>query len=619
MPALHLLARRLQLLGLALLFSLCVALPAPRSANAASVVGSGTAASCTEAGLAAALAAGGTITFNCGPAPATIAITSEKLISSDTTLDGGGTVTLHGNGSTRILRSIDGTFNGTTVLKVINVTMSGLTIENGNTADQGGGIKVGFWNNFILRDSTLRNNRATKDDENCAGGGAIFIGGGSTARIERSVFSANQANNGGAINSLRTNLTILDSSFDGNQAIHTNRINQFPDCGGGGGLYIDGARAPSSGGPQPHIIQGSSFTNNTTNNHGGGLFAGLYPNESIQINRTTFDGNVVTKAASMSSSGTGGAIWYGSGSGSANNASFALTNSTIANNKAVGQGGGFWTSASATITNVTFYGNDATDSSITNPDDWRRGNGGALAVANNAPVAITNATFASNHSGFNGGAIAGKTITLKNTLFADNSTDWPIKIMQHCTDALIDGGNNMQYPPKNPNPNYFNETNCTNSITIASPQLGPLADNGGGTRTMALPNGSPAVNAGNNSTCPTTDQRGIARPQGAKCDIGAFELVLTLSLNPRFVEAGGPGFTLTVTGAGFTSSSKVLWNGQQRPTVFVSSTALRATIASADIAAVGNVQVNVGGSALPAVTLRVVQQVSRVYLPTSRR
>src|SRR6476659_150084 len=101
----------------------------------------------------------------------------------------------------------------------------------------------------------------------------------------------------------------------------------------------------------------------------------------------------------MSSSGTGGAIWYGSGSGSANNASFALTNSTIANNKAVGQGGGFWTSASATITNVTFYGNDATDSSITNPDDWRRGNGGALAVANNAPVTITNATFASNHSG----------------------------------------------------------------------------------------------------------------------------------------------------------------------------------------------------------------------------
>jgi hypothetical protein len=272
------------------------------------VVGSGTPASCTEADLAAKLIGGGTITFDCGPSPITITITSEKLIGADTTLDGGGKITLHGNGATRILRTIDGTFNGTAVLKVIHVTILGLTIENGVTGDQGGAIKVGFWNNFTLKDSTLRDNRATKDDENCAGGGAIFIGGGSTARVEGSTFSGNQANNGGAINSLRTNLTVIASSFDSNHATHTDRINQFADCGGGGGLYIDGARGTESGGPQPTIIQGSSFSNNTTNNHGGGLFAGLYPNESIQIVGTTFDGNVVTKAASKDSSGTGGGI-----------------------------------------------------------------------------------------------------------------------------------------------------------------------------------------------------------------------------------------------------------------------------------------------------------------------
>jgi predicted outer membrane repeat protein len=275
------------------------------------------------------------------------------------------------------------------------------------TSDQGGAIRVGFWNNFTLRNNTLRDNRATKDDANCAGGGAIFIGGGSTARIEGSSFSGNQANNGGAINSLRTNLTVIASSFDGNHATHTDRINQFADCGGGGGLYIDGARGTESGGPQPTIIQGSSFRNNTTNNHGGGLFAGLYSNESIQISGTSFDGNIVTKASSKDSSGTGGGIWYGSATGTANNAGFTLRDSTLANNKAVGQGGGFWTSAGATISNVTFFGNDATDSSISDPDDWRRGNGGALAVNNNAPIAITNATFANNHSGFNGGAIAG--------------------------------------------------------------------------------------------------------------------------------------------------------------------------------------------------------------------
>src|SRR3954454_23046893 len=261
-----------RLLLIAALLVLGAALPAPRAAYAAGVVGAGTAASCTEADLAAKLSAGGSITFDCGPSPATIAITSEKLISADTTLDGGGKITLHGNGATRILRSSDGTFNGTTVLKVINVTLMGLTIENGVTSDQGGAIKVGFWNNFTLRNSTLRDNRATKDDENCAGGGAIFIGGGSTARIEGSSFSGNQANNGGAINSLRSNLTVINSSFDGNHATHTDRINQFADCGGGGGLYIDGARGTESGGPQPTIIQGSSFSNNTTNNHGGGTF-----------------------------------------------------------------------------------------------------------------------------------------------------------------------------------------------------------------------------------------------------------------------------------------------------------------------------------------------------------
>src|SRR5215213_824030 len=576
MPALR------PLLLAALLLALGAGLPAPHAAYAAGVVGSGTPASCTEADLAAKLSAGGSITFDCGPSPATIAITSEKLISADTMLDGGGQITLRGNGATRILRTIDGTFNGATVLKVINVTIIGLTIENGVTSDQGGAIKVGFWNNFTLKDSTLRDNRATKDDENCAGGGAIFIGGGSTARIEGSTFSGNQANNGGAINSLRTNLTVIDSNFDGNHATHTDKINQFSDCGGGGGLYIDGARGTESGGPQPTIIQGSSFRNNTTNNHGGGMFAGLYPNESIQILGTTFDGNVVTKAASKDSSGTGGGIWYGSATGAANNATFTLKDSTLANNHAVGQGGGFWTSAGVTISNVTFAGNDATDSSISDLENYRRGNGGALAVNNNAPVAITNATFANNHAGFNGGAIAGgASITLKNTLFANNSADWPLKIMQHCTSALTDGGNNMQYPAKNPNPNYFNETNCTNSITIANPQLGALADNGGGTKTMALPNASPAVGAGNNATCPAADQRGVARPQGTRCDIGAFELLLALALSPSFAGAGEPGFTLTVTGAGFSAASNVLWGGDARPTSFVSATLLRATIAAA--------------------------------------
>ncbi len=57
------------------------------------------------------------------------------------------------------------------------------------------------------------------------------------------------------------------------------------------------------------------------------------------------------------------------------------------------------------------------------------------------------------------------------------------------------------------------------------PRLGPLADNGGPTLTLALLTGSPAIDAG--LDCPAVDQRGVARPQGPGCDIGAFELVPT--------------------------------------------------------------------------------------------
>jgi hypothetical protein len=67
------------------------------------------------------------------------------------------------------------------------------------------------------------------------------------------------------------------------------------------------------------------------------------------------------------------------------------------------------------------------------------------------------------------------------------------------------------------------------------PLLASLADNGGPTKTLALSPGSPAVDAGD-ADCPAADQRGVARPQGAACDIGAFEL----SPPPLVGGAAGP-------------------------------------------------------------------------------
>ena len=63
-------------------------LPAP-PAHAAGVVGDGTPASCTRDALAAALASGGEIRFNCGSAPVTIPIAATLDIRTAATIDGG--------------------------------------------------------------------------------------------------------------------------------------------------------------------------------------------------------------------------------------------------------------------------------------------------------------------------------------------------------------------------------------------------------------------------------------------------------------------------------------------------------------------------------------------------
>ena len=72
------------------------------------------------------------------------------------------------------------------------------------------------------------------------------------------------------------------------------------------------------------------------------------------------------------------------------------------------------------------------------------------------------------------------------------------------------------------------DTNCgfapvNGDLVNVATLLGPLWDNGGPTLTHALLPGSPAINAGDDSAAPATDQRGVPRPQGLRSDIGAYE------------------------------------------------------------------------------------------------
>src|SRR5437867_2899690 len=102
------------------------------SSALACVVGTGTSASCTEAALTACLPGGGsfdgTVTFACGGA-ATITITSQKAISANTTIDGGGVITISGGGTVGLFTMNSG----------VMFTVENLTIANGNSASFGGG------------------------------------------------------------------------------------------------------------------------------------------------------------------------------------------------------------------------------------------------------------------------------------------------------------------------------------------------------------------------------------------------------------------------------------------------------------------------------------------------
>jgi hypothetical protein len=191
------------------------------------------------------------------------------------------------------------------------------------------------------------------------------------------------------------------------------------------------------------------------------------------------------------------------GGGIHNHGQLTLTNSAIRNNAApIDNGGGIYNAAgaSATLTNVTISGNTS----------GVRGGG----VYNGGTMTLSNVTLGNNSAPTGGGILNAGTLTLRNTIVANSPAGG------NCSGTLTSLGHNLS-----------SDTTCTASfaqvgdLNNVNPLLGPLADNGGGTPTQALLPGSPAIDAGDPITCPATDQRGISRPQGAACDIGAYELV----------------------------------------------------------------------------------------------
>jgi hypothetical protein len=112
-----------------------------------------------------------------------------------------------------------------------------------------------------------------------------------------------------------------------------------------------------------------------------------------------------------------------------------------------------------------------------------------------------------------GGAIFVSTnsiVSLNNTILAYSPSGG------NCYGIVTDAGHNIS----SDGTAGFSDSRSRNDT---DPVLGPLGDYGGGQLTLPLLAGSPAIDAGDSNSCPPTDQRGIARPYGGGCDIGAFE------------------------------------------------------------------------------------------------
>jgi beta-glucanase (GH16 family) len=228
--------------------------------------------------------------------------------------------------------------------------------------------------------------------------------------------------------------------------------------------------------------------------------AGIYSGENSTL--TLIDSTVADNIAAQSNGG--GVFAYF-------RTVVRIERSTISGNSA-NVGGGLRTLGDTRIVNSTISGNSTYG--------WM---GGAF-FHTDGVMHVVNSTIANNSApaGTTGGAFVGTftdasaTLTLSNSLLAGNSgTQCFYAPFGSGVVTLTSLGHNL-----------FADASCfpaANDLVVGDALIGPLAANGGPTATHALLDGSPGIDAADAAACPPTDQRGVRRPQGAGCDIGAFE------------------------------------------------------------------------------------------------
>ncbi len=379
--------------------------------------------------------------------------------------------------------------------------LDGFTVKNGNANGSfysgqprsGGGI-YNINGSPTLRNLVIALNRAAD-----IGGAGMFSNGG-VPRLSNVTFNSNVANNlGGGMYNNASNPVLNGVKFVANKA----------NSSGGGGIYNYNS-SPT--------LANVTFSNNTAFVQGGGMYNAA--NSTPVLSSVTFSGNLAK-----------------SGGGMANdNSSPSLTNVTFSANRSTNTsdgGGGMYnnTGSRPVLVNATFNGNAAV-------------NGGAIYNNNSSNAVLVNVTFRANAASGNGGAIAnqasnpilrnvtinGNTAAVGGGIFNGNSrpailnsilwgdsapeiVDADLASVPTITDSILKGGCTASL-----------HATCKHVLT-GNPVLGALQANGGYTRTMSLGAGSAAIDVGGvNTACAAADQRGVLRPQGPRCDMGAYEV-----------------------------------------------------------------------------------------------
>ena len=477
-------------------------------------------------------------------------------------LDIAGDLTLVGAGAG--LTSVDGNgaLTGDRVFHVLAapraVNLSGMTIRGGVAPTDtfpgglGGGLFVDGMTGFPYRVRTL--NGIVVESNTALKGGGLYTNLG-YVELDNSIIQGNTAVDGGGINSAGSVLTLTHTTLRANTAsnqggglrgddilpivrdskVYSNAALQ------GGGMALTNAilgqlerdeisSNPADMGGGIYIstfykfaMQDSLLHDNHAATGGGGIYQYAYP--SLDLVRVTLDAN------------TAGLVGGGMVITHVNRGVPAfIIDSTLSRNSAQ-YGGAIYQQTSAGDAGILLFQNSTLSGNSVSHE------GGGIYSIGDSRIFLLNATIAANsvRPGFvhsflaaGGGVFITTTavLTLHNSLLADNiNTDG---FLQLAGDDCFTG------PATSLRSLAFNlvetTTNCLLSginfglVIGQDPQLGPLQNNGGPTKTQAPKPGSPAVDAGDTGGCTDylnnpllADQRGFARPGNLRCDIGAVE------------------------------------------------------------------------------------------------